>query len=147
VQVRQDWGIRESVGQDGWQGVMCQYLRQDRQEVAKLAAELAGMSAATPSGRRKSTQSSTECEHCCHISCMTHVELRTKSMPNIAHMCWHAVRHAQGKWCLHRWQKHSCICIHNTQRTILTVISAGPSWTNGLPRGQLSWQAQALPRP
>ncbi len=83
MQVRQDWGIRESVGQDGWQGVMRQYLRQDWQEVAKLAAELAGMSAATPSGRRKSTQSSTECEHCCHISCMTRVEMRAWSTPSV----------------------------------------------------------------
>ena len=62
VQVRQDWGIRESVGQQGWQGIMRQYLRQDRQEAARLAAELAtaGATPATPSSRRKQTGSCTE---------------------------------------------------------------------------------------
>lgn len=71
MQVRQDWGIRESVGQDGWQGIMRQYLRQDRQEASKLASELAGMSAATPSARRTRTQSSTDGEHYCDISYIT----------------------------------------------------------------------------
>ena len=53
MQVRQDWGIKESVGQQGWQGVMRHYLRQDRQAAAKLVAELAGEGCATPGGRRQ----------------------------------------------------------------------------------------------
>ena len=35
---------------------MRQYLRQDRQEAARLAAEMAGAGAATPSGRRKQAE-------------------------------------------------------------------------------------------
>ena len=58
--MRQDWGIRESVGQQGWQGIMRQYLRQDRQEAAKLAAELATAAPATPASTRKQTRSCTE---------------------------------------------------------------------------------------
>ena len=55
-QVRQDWGIRESVGPDRWQAIMRQYLRQDRQEAARLAAVTAGAGVATPSGRRKQAE-------------------------------------------------------------------------------------------
>lgn len=55
-QVRQDWGIRESVGPDRWQAIMRQYLRQDRQEAARLAADMAGPGVATPSGRRKQVE-------------------------------------------------------------------------------------------
>ena len=39
AQVRQDWGIKESVGPTGWQAVMRQYLRQDRQAAAALAGQ------------------------------------------------------------------------------------------------------------
>ena len=39
TQVRQDWGIKESVGPTGWQAVMRQYLRQDRQAAAALAGQ------------------------------------------------------------------------------------------------------------
>ena len=60
AQVRQDWGIRESVGQQGWQGIMRQYLRQDRQEAAKLAAELATAAPSTPASIPKRTRSCTE---------------------------------------------------------------------------------------
>ena len=58
--MRQDWGIRESVGQQGWQGIMRQYLRQDRQEAAELAAELAGANPVTPLSKRKQTEACTE---------------------------------------------------------------------------------------
>ena len=39
AQVRQDWGIKESVGHTGWQAVMRQYLRQDRQAAGALAGQ------------------------------------------------------------------------------------------------------------
>ena len=42
AQVRQDWGIKEPVGPIGWQTVMRQYLRQDRQASAALAGQGGG---------------------------------------------------------------------------------------------------------
>lgn len=72
--MRQDWGIRESVGQQAWQDIMRQYLRQDRQEAAKLAAELAGANPSTPVSRRKQTGASTEGASTClsymHEACI-----------------------------------------------------------------------------
>jgi hypothetical protein len=40
VQVRADWGIRDSVGMHGWQAIMRQYLRQDRQQAQEAAQHL-----------------------------------------------------------------------------------------------------------
>ena len=37
--MRQDWGIKESVGPTGWQAVMRQYLRQDRQAALRWQAK------------------------------------------------------------------------------------------------------------
>lgn len=40
MQVRADWGIKASVGIDGWQAIMRQYLRQDRQQAQEAAQQL-----------------------------------------------------------------------------------------------------------
>lgn len=42
LQVRSDWGIKESVGIHGWQAVMKQYLRQDRLQGLKAFDKLSG---------------------------------------------------------------------------------------------------------
>ena len=56
TQVRQDWGIKESVGPTGWQAVMRQYLRQDRQ----AATVLAGQGGCSPFISRRQAEPCTE---------------------------------------------------------------------------------------
>ena len=70
AQVRQDWGIKESVGPTGWQAVMRQYLRQDRQAAAVLTSQGDRSPPASPPRQAEPCPEGGLPRHSCEAACI-----------------------------------------------------------------------------